>query len=87
MSRAPSQLRAVPATETPAALSAGPPRDVRHALLEDIARLIARARQLELKDSAFLLEIAHLDLKTKIYKISDDELHALTMAARTGGKR
>lgn len=46
-------------------------------LLGEIERLITRAKQLKLKDSAFLLNVAHLDLQTKIHEISDDELEAL----------
>jgi hypothetical protein len=46
-------------------------------LLDEIERLITRANQLKLKDSAFLLNVAHLDLQTKIHEISDDELQAI----------
>lgn len=58
------------------------PEDARVVLLNSIAELIEKAKGLGLKDSAFLLNMAHLDLQTKIHRIDDDELSAFTAAAR-----
>ena len=45
-------------------------------LLNEIAGLILRAKNLNLHDSVLLLNMVHLDLQTKIHGIDDQELQA-----------
>jgi hypothetical protein len=52
-------------------------------LLKEIAELIAKAKFLGLPDSVFLLNMAHLDLQTKIHNIDDAEMHAFSNAVRS----
>jgi hypothetical protein len=56
--------------------------DERCVLLDRIGELIAKAKSLELPDSAFLLNVAHLDLKTKIHNIDEDEMQAFVSAVQ-----
>jgi len=56
--------------------------DYRH-LLQEIAELIATAKNLELPDSVFLLNMAYLDLQTKIHRINDEELEAFSKIIRS----
>jgi hypothetical protein len=56
--------------------------DNRHLLLKQIAELIARAKQLDLPNTVFLLNMAYLDLQTKIHDINDEELEAFSRAVR-----
>lgn len=51
-------------------------KDERVQLLQDLAELIATARSLNLPETAFLLDIAHLGLRAKIHGISNVELQA-----------
>ena len=57
--------------------------DGRRLLLAQIAELIAKAKQLDLPDTVFLLNMAYLDLQTKIHGINDEELQAFSRAVRT----
>jgi len=77
MSRPRIQLRPIGAPKGPQ-LTPLPPPDARLALLEDIGRLAAQAQQLNLKHSAFILNLAHLDLKSRIHDVSDEELLAIS---------
>jgi len=57
--------------------------DDRRVLLTQIAGLIARAKQLDLPDTVFLLNMVYLDLQTKIHDINDKELQAFSRAVLT----
>lgn len=57
--------------------------DDRRPLLTQIAGLIAWAKRLNLPDTVFLLNMAYLDLQTKIHDINDEELQAFSHAVRT----
>ena len=57
--------------------------DDRRLLLTQIGELIARAKQLDLHDTVFLLNMAYLDLQTKIHGINDEELDAFSRAIRS----
>lgn len=59
----------------------------RRKLLKDLADLIARAKSLKLPDSVLLLNMAHLDLMTKIHNINDEELQAFSNAVRSPVER
>ncbi len=59
----------------------------RYKLLNEIARLIAKARSLKLPDSVFLLTVALLDLQSKIHNINDEELEAFSSAVRASVER
>lgn len=63
-------------------MSSAAARDPRLALLDDIDRSIAKARELNLSRLALVLNVARLELKTQIYNVSDDELRMLSMATR-----
>jgi hypothetical protein len=52
-------------------------------LLAQIGELIARAKRLDLPDTIFLLNMAYLDLQTKIHGINDEELDAFSRVIRT----
>jgi hypothetical protein len=56
-------------------------------LLKDLADLIARAKSLKLPEAVLLLNMAHLDLMTKIHNINDEELQAFSNAVRSPGDR
>lgn len=51
-------------------------------LLREIAVAAARAKELNLHETAFLLGVAHLGLQTKLAKISSNELEAFAAQAR-----
>ena len=57
--------------------------DNRRALLEAIEGLIVQARRMGLVSSVYLLSIAHLDLKTQIHGINDEELEAFSKVIRS----
>lgn len=57
--------------------------DGRRALLHDIGALIGRAKSYELNEAVFLLNMAYLDLQTKIHDINDDELEAFSKIIRS----
>lgn len=57
--------------------------DGRRALLEAIEQLIVQARHLGLANSVYLLSMAHLDLKTEIHEIDDEELEAFSKVIRS----
>jgi len=56
------------------------PKDPRLALLDDIDRSIAKARELRLNRLVFVLNLARLEIKTKIHDVSADELRILSQA-------
>ena len=57
--------------------------DGRRALLEAIEQLIVQARHLGLANSVYLLSMVHLDLKTEIHEIDDEELEAFSKVIRS----
>ena len=57
--------------------------DERRVLLKRIADLIATAKRLDLPDSIHLLNMAYLDLQTKIHGINDEELEAFSRIVRS----
>jgi hypothetical protein len=59
---------------------ANAPADERLKLLEQLAEMIAKAKTMDLPQSVFLLNMAHLDLQTKIHNIGDDEMEAFVNA-------
>jgi hypothetical protein len=59
---------------TKLSLLADVPDDECRLLLQQIAELIATAERLDLPDSVHLLNMAYLDLQTKIHDINDEEL-------------
>ena len=60
-----------------------PPKNRRTELLRKIAAMIVEAKDLHLTDTAFLLNVVHLDLQTKINNISASELQAFTEHIRS----
>jgi len=60
-----------------------PPKKGRAELLRKIVALIVEAKELHLTDTAFLLNVVHLDLQTKINNISASELQAFTEHIRS----
>ncbi|MGH9810225.1 MAG: hypothetical protein ACRD9W_23755 [Terriglobia bacterium] len=54
--------------------------DDRLQLLNDISELILQAKSLNLPETVLLLNMAHLDLQTKIHGINDEELNAFMNA-------
>lgn len=52
-------------------------------LLTQIGALMARAKRLDLTDTVFLLNMAYLDLQTKIHGIDEEELDAFSRAVRS----
>jgi len=80
MSDSQSQLRAARESERAQQLSLAAPKDPRLALLEDIDRSTAKARELHLDRLVSVLNVARLELKTQIHNVSDDELRMLSMA-------
>jgi hypothetical protein len=79
-----SQLRAVPAPDAaPQAAPAPLAADPRFPLLTEIERLAAKARELNLDRVALVLDLAHLELKTNIHNVTDDELRMLSRAAHS----
>ena len=65
----------------------GTGNDERLALLEQIAQLIAKAKSLNLTESAFLLGMTHLELQTKIYNINEDEMQSFMNVVRSSMER
>lgn len=59
---------------------ANAPADERLKLLEQLTEMIAKAKTMDLPQSVFLLNMAHLDLQTKIHNIDDDEMQAFVDA-------
>jgi GGDEF domain-containing protein len=57
--------------------------DDRRLLLQQIAELIARAKQRGLPNTVFLLNMAYLDLQTNIHDINDEELEAFSRIVRS----
>lgn len=57
--------------------------DGRRVLLEQIQQLIEHAKSLGLASSVYLLSMAHLDLKTEIHDIDDEELEAFSKVIRS----
>ena len=57
--------------------------DGRRLLLDAIEQLIAQAKHLGLVNSVYLLSMAHLDLKTEIHDIDDEELEAFAKIIRS----
>ena len=51
--------------------------------LEAIEQLIVQARHLGLANSVYLLSMVHLDLKTEIHEIDDEELEAFSKVIRS----
>ena len=83
MSTPRTQWRATSELEASRQLAHAPHADPRVLLLANIELLIAKARQSNLKQVAFLLDLAHLELKMQIHNVSEAELHALGMLARS----
>lgn len=52
-------------------------------LLTQIGELMVRAKRLDLTDTVFLLNMAYLDLQTKIHGIDEEELDAFSRAVRS----
>lgn len=68
---------------TKLSLLADVPDDECRLLLQQIAELIATAKRPDLPDSVHLLNMAYLDLQTKIYDINDEELAAFSRIIRS----
>ena len=83
MSRSRPQLRALAVAKRAPRIGPSPQPDARLALLKDIERLAAQAKEMNLKDAAFILDVAHLDLKSRIHNVSNEELHALSQLIPT----
>ena len=64
-----------------------PLKNERTVLLQEIAELILKARSLNLSDTAYLLNIAHLELKARVHGISSNELQAFTDHVRAQTER
>jgi hypothetical protein len=78
MSRSRTQLRPIALGKKLPQFAPMSQPDARLALLSEIERLAKQAKQLNLADSAFILNVAHLDLKSRIHDVSDEELHAIS---------
>ena len=57
--------------------------DGRRVLLDAIEQLIVQAKNLGLASTVYLLSMAHLDLKTEIHDIDDEELEAFAKIIRS----
>ena len=80
MSNPRSQWRTISGREM---ASPAPHVDVRCLLLADVERLIAKARESNLKQVVLALNLARLELKMQIHNVSESELHALGRLARS----
>lgn len=68
---------------TKLSLAADMADDERRLLLEQIGKLIAMAKRLDLQPSVHLLNMAYLDLQTEIHGINDEELEAFSRIVRS----